>query len=60
MSDISEEGSNIDSHRANSVIRSDLQLIPGRNISHSINLKETLPQAPWKGKEYVLPGDIKP
>ena len=41
---------NTDSHHDNSVLRSNLQSTPGPSSCHSISLKLSSPQAPWKGK----------
>ena len=50
MSDNTEERNNTDRHHDNSVLRSNLQSTPGPSSCHSINLKLSSPQAPWKGK----------
>ena len=50
MSDNMGERNNTDSHHDNSVLRSNLQSTPRPSSCHSINLKLSSPQAPWKGK----------
>ena len=50
MSDNTEERNSTDSHHDNSVLQSNLQSTPGPGSCHSINLKLSSPQAPWKGK----------